>query len=254
MEAVLVWVTSVVLLFMVPILFGIPYVVYKQITYGSLADVGADPNLIFVSILGVLPAHGLTFLLVWIVVTKWGRQPFRTTLGWTWPKNFRPLKTIGIAVLLLVGGSVIAYLIGGAETEVDQIIKSSMKTRFATAFLAAVTGPLVEELVYRGVVYAPLKRALGLGAAVAIVSALFAGVHFYQYRHNPGVISVIILLSLSLTLVRARSRSLLPCYVIHFVFNGIQAVFLVLQPFMGKPAENKAVTGFFTQALTRLFS
>lgn len=253
LEAVLVWVSSVLLLFIVPILFGIPYVIYKQVANGSLADIGTDPNLIFVSILGVLPAHGLTFLLVWAIVTKWGRQPFWSTLGWTWPKNFRPLKTIGLAVLLLVGGSIITYLIGGGETEVDQIIKSSLKTRFATAFLAAATGPLVEELVYRGIVYAPLKRALGLGAAVAIVAALFAGVHFYQYRHNPGVIGVIILLSVSLTLVRARSRSLLPCYVMHLVFNGIQAVILVIQPFVGKPTENKAVTGFLAQTLARLF-
>jgi len=253
-EAVIVWLLSVVLLAFVPVFCAIPYVVYKQVVSGSTADLATDPNLIFVSILGVLPAHGLTFLMVWYVVTKWGRQPLWRTLGWTWPKNFRPLKTIGLAVLLFACGSLIAWLVGGAETSVDLIIKSSMKTRFTTAILAAVTGPLVEELIYRGILYAPLQRALGVGAAVAIVSALFAGVHVVQYYNNIGVIAVITLLSVSLTLVRARSGSLLPSYVIHLVFNGIQAVLLVIQPFVGKPAQDKAVSGFFVHALARFFS
>jgi membrane protease YdiL (CAAX protease family) len=252
-EAVIVWLVSVVLLILVPVVCAIPYVVYKQVVTRSTADLAADPNLIFVTILGVLPAHGLTFLVVWFLVTKRGGQPLWRTLGWTWPRNFRPLKTIGLAVLLLICGSAIAYFIGGAETSVDQIIKSSLKTRFATAFLAAVTGPLIEEIVYRGILYSAFERALGVGAAVAIVSALFAGVHVAQYYNNIGVILVITLLSVSLTLVRARSGSLLPSYVIHLVFNGIQAVVLVVQPFVEKPAQNKAVSGFLVHTLARFF-
>ncbi len=253
-QAILVWFISVALLFFVPLVVAIPYIVYKQLTYGSVAGLGTDPNLIFISILGVLPTHALTFLVVWFVVTKRGRLPFWQTLGWTWPRNFRPLKTIGLAVLLLVGGSAITWLIGGSETQLDQIINSSMKARFATAFLALATGPLVEELVYRGVIYSAFQRALGMGAAVAIVSALFAGVHVLQYYNNLGVIAVITLLSISLTLVRARSGSLLPSYVMHLVFNGIQAVILVLQPFAGKPATENQVGGFLIHGLARLFT
>src|ERR1700716_1172695 len=73
-EAVIVWLSSVVLLALVPTFCAIPYVVYQQVVNRSTADLATDPNLIFVSILGVLPAHGLTFLMVWYVVTKWGRQ------------------------------------------------------------------------------------------------------------------------------------------------------------------------------------
>jgi membrane protease YdiL (CAAX protease family) len=75
-----------------------------------------------------------------------------------------------------------------------------------------------------------------------------------QYYNNLGVIAVIAFLSISLTLVRARSGSLLPSYVMHLVFNGIQAVILIVQPFAGKPAAENQVGGFIVHSLARLFS
>lgn len=248
------WPLSVVLLAVVPLVTAIPYLVYKQLTSGSVAGLGTDPNLIFFTILGVLPAHVLTFVVVWFIVTQRGRRPFWPTVGWTWPQNFRPLKTIGLAVLLLAAGSALTWQIGGKETQLDQIINSSLKARFATAFLAAVTGPLVEELIYRGIIYSAFQRVFGMVAAVAVVSVLFAGVHVPQYYNNLGVLAVILLLSISLTLVRARSGSLLPSYVMHLVFNGIQAVILVLQPFVGNPATEPQVSGFLIHAVRSLFS
>jgi membrane protease YdiL (CAAX protease family) len=91
----------------------------------------------------------------------------------------------------------------------------------------------VEELVYRGVLYSAVERALGKIVAVGVVSLLFAGVHVFQYSNNIAVITVITLLSVTLTLVRAYSGRVLPAFVIHFVFNGIQSLLIVLAPFVG---------------------
>lgn len=254
-QAVMLWVVSVVLLLFVPLIPVIPYVVYKVFVQGTAEGLGTDPNLIFISILGVLPAHALTFLIVWLVVTKNGRRPLWQTLGWSWPRNFGPWKAIGLAVLLLAFGGLVTQYLGGAETQLDQIINSSLKARFVTAFLAAGTGPLVEELVYRGVLYAAFQRVLGMTWAVVLVSILFAGVHVLQYYNNLGVIAVVSLLSVALTLVRARTGRLLPSYIMHFVFNGIQAIILVLQPFVGKSLiENKAPIGSVIHSLAQLLT
>ena len=254
-QAVMLWVVSVMLLLFVPLIPVIPYVVYKVFVQGTAEGLGTDPNLIFISILGVLPAHALTFLIVWLVVTKNGRRPLWQTLGWSWPRNFGPWKAIGLAVLLLAFGGLVTQYLGGAETQLDQIINSSLKARFVTAFLAAGTGPLVEELVYRGVLYAAFQRVLGMTWAVVLVSMLFAGVHVLQYYNNLGVIAVVSLLSVALTLVRARTGRLLPSYIMHFVFNGIQAIILVLQPFVGKSLiENKAPIGSVIHSLAQLLT
>ena len=42
-----------------------------------------------------------------------------------------------------------------------------------------------------------------------------------------GVIAAIGLLSISLTVVRAVSGQLLPCVIIHLLFNGVQSVLIV---------------------------
>jgi len=55
-----------------------------------------------------------------------------------------------------------------------------------------------------------------------------------QYSQNVGVILVITILSFTLTLSRAISGSLIPPFLIHLVFNGIQAIFIVLSPFIEK--------------------
>lgn len=247
LPAFIVWVLSVALLVVVPIILLIPYLVYRMAVQGSTAALGADPNLIFISILGVLPSHAFTVLLVWYVVTSRGSRPFWETLGWRWPVNFGPWKTVGFAVLLLGFGWLITRFVGGAETQLDLIIKSSYKSRLVIAFMAAVTGPFVEELVYRGVLYPALQRVVGVALAVVIVSTLFAGVHVLQYANNPGVIAVITILSVSLTVVRARSKSLLPSYVIHLVFNSLQAILLILQPLIDKQQNpNSAVGGLFS--------
>jgi membrane protease YdiL (CAAX protease family) len=221
---------------------------------GSTAGLATDPTLIFISILGVVPAHILTFLIVWFLVTNRGRRPFWQTLGWNFPENFGPWKTIALAAVLLGVGVLFTQFLGGKETALDQIINSSLKARFATAFLAVATAPLVEELIFRGVLYPALQRAMGMVAAVAVVTVLFAGIHVFQYYDNFGVVAVITMLSLSLTLLRARTGRLLPSFVLHLVFNGIQAAFLIVQPFVGKSSpETKPVVGFLFHHLSRLF-
>jgi membrane protease YdiL (CAAX protease family) len=228
---------------------AIPYLVYRASTgaAGTPDSLMADKNFIFFSVIGVIPAHLLTLGLAWAVVTRFGRYPFWKTLGWQCPANFGPWKSVGIAVALLGVGLLITWLVGGKKTELDELINSSYRTRVATAILAATTGPLVEEIVYRGMLYSALQRALGVIWGVLIVSVLFAGVHVYQYRSNVGVILVISLLSVTLTLVRAYTGKLLPSFLIHFVFNAIQSVLLVLQksePLPPKTLPAEAVAFF----------
>ena len=253
--AVLVFVISLVILVFMQIAVAVPYVIYKTMSGASTAGLDADPTLIFYSILGVVPAHILTFLVIWFLVSNRGRRPFWQTLGWTFPENFGPWKTIILAVVLLGVGVLFTQFLGGKETALDQIINSSFKARFATAFLAFATAPLVEELIFRGVLYSALRRAIGMIGAVAIVTILFAGIHVFQYYDNFGVVAVITMLSLALTLLRAYTKRLLPSVVLHLVFNGIQAIFLVLQPFVGRfSSDPKPVVGFFIHHLSILFT
>ncbi|HEX6732045.1 MAG TPA: CPBP family intramembrane glutamic endopeptidase, partial [Pyrinomonadaceae bacterium] len=114
--------------------------------------------------------------------------------------------------------------------------------------------PIVEEVVYRGMLYPALARVIGAVGGIVVVSLLFAGVHFYQYRNNLAVVAVITILSASLTTVRAYTHRLLPSFVIHLVFNGIQAILILVQGFSpNEPITPPPVPGvdLITLALSR---
>src|SRR3712207_6519311 len=204
---------SVLLIFVMPAIFLLPYVRTRGVPVEQLAEFAVtDPTAIFLQVLSFIPAHLVTLALAWALVTRLGRRPFFRTLGWTWHPLFGAGLSVLIAVGLFVLSFVIIYLVGGPETQLDKIINSSRATAFLMALMATATAPLVEEIVYRGLLYSGIRRAAGAGAAVALVFLLFALVHVPQYWPNFGIIAAICLLSLSLTLVRAKTRSLLPCF------------------------------------------
>lgn len=241
-KAVGLWIMSVLVLGVIPLLVLAPYLIYRIATVGQAAiqpdAIKSDKLMIFYSVIGIIPAHILTLYLAYLVVSEGGRRPFWKTIRWEWPKETSPtvvtLLSILIAVVLYGIAWGVTTLYGGEKTDLDLLIESSVYTRVATAFIAFATAPLVEEIVYRGVIYPAIEKVLGMGFAITVVSLLFAGVHVFQYRTNLAVIVVITLLSITLTVARAVTGRLLPSFIIHLIFNGVQSVLIVLSPLIDK--------------------
>jgi membrane protease YdiL (CAAX protease family) len=241
LTAVLTWLGSVVLLFGTSAVSLLIIMLYFSSKYGGVSPdqlghmLTTDKVAVLLQVIAVIPAHLLTLGLAWAVVTDFGKRPFWQTLGWNWNRGIGFWASCGMAFALLVFGGLLTKYYGGEPTDIDQIINNSTASRFVLAFLATATAPLVEEVIYRGVLYSALQRAIGVAWAVVGVTILFASVHVIQYYNNISVIAAIGVLSLTLTLVRAYTRSLLPCFVIHLVFNGLQSLYIILQPYVEKP-------------------
>ncbi len=120
------------------------------------------------------------------------------------------------------------FLPQSEENSFTELLRSSRSVRIAIAVLATFTAPLVEETVYRGVLFSSLRRNLGSIATVVVVTVMFAGVHVLQYRGAWVSISGLALLSLALTVIRARTRSILPCVMIHTLNNAFFSVLILL--------------------------
>jgi membrane protease YdiL (CAAX protease family) len=237
---ILTWVGSFVLLILMGLLFVIPYTFsnFRGNEEQLKQFLSTDKTALLLQILSAVPAHLLTLGIVWAVVTRFGKRPFWKALGWSWSKRVGFWTSAGLAVALLAVGFVIGNLIKGKPTEIDQIVSSSLASRYTLAFIAGVTAPFIEELVYRGVLYSALRKAAGMFLAVAIVSILFALVHVWEYRNNVGVIVAVSILSLSLTLLRAYTGRLLPCFIVHLIFNGIQAIYIIIEPYLPQSAPD----------------
>ena len=237
--------------------FLIPYTLRRGVKLEALPEfLAKDAGAIFVEILSLPPAHLLTLGAAWLLVTRVGKYPFLRTLGWEWGRGLSFWRCVGLALLLLATGYGIAWAGGECDNDFERILRSSRAAVLAAAFAATFTAPLVEEVVFRGLLYPALRRLLGVGWAVAVVFFIFAGIHYWQYRPCYGVIGTIFLLSFVLTVIRARTRNLLPCVFIHFIFNGVQCVILLLSPYLeGRlPQEPPPpAPGLLAELFVRLF-
>ncbi|HZF40063.1 MAG TPA: CPBP family intramembrane glutamic endopeptidase [Blastocatellia bacterium] len=228
-----VWIASVALTIGLPIVFAVAYVVVRMLQTGqppSLPTMMEDRGFILVTVGSTLPAHLLILLICWLVVTSRGRRPFWRTLGWEWYPQFKWVHAVGLAFLMLGVAIVFQKLLPHRETDFEKILMRGYSVRVMIAVLAVMTAPLVEEIVYRGVLYGGIERAHGKSAAVVVATFLFALVHVQQYWGSVATLATIFLLSLVLTMLRAWTGKLLPCVATHLVFNGIQAAGLLLTP------------------------
>ncbi len=83
--------------------------------------------------------------------------------------------------------------------------------------MAAVLAPIVEETMFRGLLYSALRKRFGVGGAAALSAAVFAAVH----PTLPGGFLPIWCLGVALALVYERRGSLLPGMVLHGIHNGL---------------------------------
>jgi len=246
LSAFLTWLFSVALL-LLPQIFALPYVAVRyQGERPTIETLIADKTFILIIVIGIIPVHLLTLAVAWAVATRLGRFSAMRVFGLSWPSNFRLWHSVALALLLFGLAWLFTALFGGQDTDLERILRSSRAAALITAFIAVATAPLVEEVIYRGLLYSALQNLFGKVIAVIAVASAFAGLHVLQYWPNVAAIGSIAMLSVVLTLVRARTGRLLPCFAIHMIFNGIQSIIIVAEPYVRTLMDSyshKTVTG-----------
>ncbi|MGE5531886.1 MAG: type II CAAX prenyl endopeptidase Rce1 family protein [Bacteroidota bacterium] len=82
--------------------------------------------------------------------------------------------------------------------------------------LICVVAPIVEELIFRGFVYAGLRRRMTFGGAVLSSALLFALMH-----NNAGALIPIGMIGIVLAVLYERNRSVIPCIICHALNNTL---------------------------------
>lgn len=142
--------------------------------------------------------------------------------------------TLGLAMPFL-GGLLTQWLAQGHE--VSQDIKqlgavASPFLRVPLALLIVTLGPLVEEVLFRGVLLSSVGRHVPAGTATIITALLFACVHLPDLGYLWYAVPNLFLLGVVLALLRLHSGSIWPAVLAHGVNNALAVVswFLVTQP------------------------
>jgi len=180
-----------------------------------------------------------TFGVLWLLA----RSKEDASLGWSVePKDLRYLA-LGIGLQFVIAplmAPLVRHLFpdGRPPQEIADIIGSPDTAQFIKIFLfltAVVFAPLLEEVVFRGVL---LKALLPRGKTVAIVasSIIFAGVHLSGLRTDRYMAAVavtippLLILGALLAWVTVRSGRLGPAIFMHSGWNLLAAIVLLLPP------------------------
>lgn len=116
------------------------------------------------------------------------------------------------AVFLQIAGAVSDRLVPPALPEAVDVDRLKWLT-FVSVVLA---GPFVEEVFFRGFLFAGLMRGLGLWPAVALSSAVFAATHVDVALLGPAFIA-----GVAFALVAHRTGSVWPAILAHTSQNAI---------------------------------
>ena len=167
---------------------------------------------------------GLLTLVVILAVYRFRRKPMGEAL-WLRRVDGPTLWTgasLAPALYLIVG--TVLMLLPEAWTESYNEASAGIDTGTLTGVLAvAVVAPVVEELIFRGLVLNRLSRAMPGWLAVALSAAVFGACH-----GHPVWFGYAFVLGAVFGFVALRTGSILPTILGHLVFNGIGQIFSVI--------------------------
>lgn len=139
----------------------------------------------------------------------------------------------GLLAHFAVGGT-IENIAGVDDGSGFPIIASPALAGIPNALMVAVVAPVVEELIFRAILYVKLRQRMGLIAAALLSSLLFGLIHPFVAM---GVSAM--LMGLVLAWLYEKSRSIWVPLILHIVNNGVLFFllffFVGLQDVLGKP-------------------
>ncbi len=173
-----------------------------------------------------LAANALTLGLLVLLARRW--PDWRSALA-LFPGRL-PLWMVAPATLALVVAMDALTALSGRPIVPQQLAPffSGGFDTLAMALSVVIGAPIVEELVYRGVLYGALERRWGSAAAFVVTAALFGLVHVATYGTDSFALAMVLLLGAYLTWLRWRSGSVLPPLLAHLVANLYATVVIVV--------------------------
>lgn len=133
------------------------------------------------------------------------------------------LMFLVVVPMMIVSGIAVQLsrvLFGDVPSTQEQVLGGEASLSSADYLLLLVIGvviaPIVEEFLFRGLLYRYLRRRKSVAYAVVLSAVIFAAAHFI-----PTLIPALFVLGIVLALVAQRYDSIYPAMMLHALNNGI---------------------------------
>ena len=179
----------------------------------------------------------LTMFVVLKVIFFWKGQSLLRSLGWV-RSPFSPLTMMWLGFALVVSSVILQTLLRTPQiqTPFEQLLNSDPISKFAISFFGVTVGPVIEELLFRGLLQPVLVSAMGVFPGILLTSALFGALHLSQ---NAGLWQSGVLITMAgfaFGVVRHVSGSTRASSIMHIAYNALPFVATLLQ---GTPSQNQ---------------
>lgn len=211
------------------LLFGLGVGIAVLVGLGALVLLSGTQPPRGVQFAGLSAVLYLAFALgVWLLVVRRRRTSWRE-IGFRRVGPGAILLMIPLVFVVLVTdglvGRLIALIFGAYENPQIESLAPGGQLPFGDFvgifFGAAIVAPVVEELLFRGMLYRYLRGRMGVPVAVILSSAIFAAVHFILI-----LMPILFVTGVALALVTERYKSILPSIALHALNNGIAVIAL----------------------------
>lgn len=205
---------------------------------GELADqTGSDETLGVFAVVATLVIQLAIFGIALIPLAL-----SRTPLSAVWGTARRSVLYTGLGLVLGVATTITVFLVNavfigafGDSTPVEQSLlpnpQDSLPVVLVLAILVVLVAPISEEVLFRGVLFASLRRHVGVHLAAVVSGVLFAVVHIEVLASQPVGLAGLTLAGVLLAYAFHLTNSLRVAIIIHAVYNG--AAFGLMMLFSG---------------------
>jgi membrane protease YdiL (CAAX protease family) len=192
-------------------------------TAGALAIgyaiAGAQPEPKHLMVPSQIAAYACWLIGVWLLFRAKGMSAW-SELRMQWPSSGTlGYLALGPAIMLAVG--LLAPLLRAKDIDVNalrQILADPVARPMLIAFGITI-GPLVEEMLFRGILLPVAARSIGIAGALALTSVPFALIHGPQYSWSWQHILLLVFVSVAFGVVRLRSGSTMASTLTHGAYN-----------------------------------
>jgi len=189
----------------------------------------AGPNR---DVYAALPSFACGGAMMWMLLRVWSRE------HGSWRANVAllpPTREGVLRVLRPLGAGVLAYLLVVVavtsivttfrlEARSQDLAETIRATQSPVALMLACVvavglAPVVEEVLFRGIIYLPLRARVGVVPAAIIVSCVFSAIHNYPL----GAAQFLVLSVTFIALLEATGSLWVPIFA-HSLYNAVNFV------------------------------
>jgi membrane protease YdiL (CAAX protease family) len=190
------------------------------------------PIAVYVAVLAVV-GYGPSLGWCWFVSRRWGTGRLGADIGlaprWS-DLGWGPVVWLAALAAQVTAGLLVVALGVPVASNTDAINDAAVDRTYIVSIVltAVIAAPIVEEMVFRGVVLRGLHSRVSLVPAVVAQALLFGLAHVDPIRGigNVGLVIVLSSVGLALGAAAALLRRIGPSIVAHALFNG--AVLLIV--------------------------